>query len=188
MSPFVPFEPRSVLAAGFGFASAALAGPPLICHPFVTDAARAAVAVGRGPRLATRRSPVTTRRSRSADTLELLSAGRADLDAHGKHAPRHDLRCGARARRAEALLGAVARAHEDAAGRYASDGARVVRRRLSRRDVSPARARLRHGMLLGQQPPSVDGADEHADLDGYALVQKALALAPRERSSTSQRR
>ncbi|HUQ51692.1 MAG TPA: hypothetical protein VM692_05690 [Gammaproteobacteria bacterium] len=79
MFPLRPLRVIVTLAAVAGFAQAALAGPPLICHPFITDAAAPML-----PWLPTRDwhspDPSYDVARLAADTLKLLSPDARVID------------------------------------------------------------------------------------------------------------
>src|SRR5262245_39049575 len=70
----------AVLAFGLGLASAALAGPPLICHPFTTDAGAPLLPWADGTNNWHSPDPAYDRAGLVADTLALLSADAPILD------------------------------------------------------------------------------------------------------------
>ena len=140
-SPNRSFRVAAVLALGLGFASAASAGPPLICHPFKTDAdapildrmenmRRATIYADENPRMAAElmRAVVERTKTKPADA------------------------------RAEAL------AWFDAG--YLVETYRQLGL-IYQHEMRPA-----HSRWTSLVP------EELAELDGYALVQKAVALAP----------
>jgi hypothetical protein len=167
----------AVLAAALGTASVASAGPPLICHTFVTDADA-------------RLLPWTASRNWHApdasydasrlvdDTLALLSADAPILE------------------RMENLRRATIYAAENPGGTAAA----LLDAVIARIETPPADSReaalawfdagllveqyRQFGLLYGYRMLAVDGRQvpllttQHSHLDGYALVQKALALAP----------
>ena len=146
----------AVVATFVGFAPAAFAGPPLICHPFVVDSASPLLpwAAGREWRLP---HPDYDVASLTADTLALLSVDAPILVADGEPAPRDDLRgpgpggCRSVARGRSGTHRRRRRPIAHVAG------ARVVRCRLPRRDVSTARSRLPARNAATQRPRSAAG-------------------------------
>jgi hypothetical protein len=164
------------LAAVVGFAPLALAGPPLICHPFVTDAAAPML-----PWTPSRNwhspDPSYDVAGLMADTSELLSSDAAVLNRMENmrraaiYAER-DMQVAAalltavlertRAPRADAR--AVAMAWFDAG--YLLETYRQLDL-IYRHEMRPA-----HGRAATMVPAA------QAELDGYALVRKALALVP----------
>jgi hypothetical protein len=165
----------AALAAGLGLASAALAGPPLICHPFVTDAEAPLLpwADGRGWRLPDPAYDVTRLVD---DTLTLLSA-EAPIVARMENMRRATIYADTYPEIAAALLHAVvsrtasAPENPQAAALEWFDAGYLVE---TYRQLGLV---YEHGMLRGHGP-RLSLSPELAALDGYALVQKALALAP----------
>jgi hypothetical protein len=163
------------LAAVVGFAPAALAGPPLICHPFVTDAATPLL-----PWAASRDwhapHPGYELANLTADTLRLLSPD-APVLARMENLRRAAIYADRDPAVAGALLGAVlartktAAAQPQAAALAWFDAGYLVE---TYRHLDLA---YRHGMRNGHGRAASMVPPEAAQLDGYVLVQKALALA-----------
>jgi hypothetical protein len=171
-----PLRVLALLAAVAGFVPAALAGPPLICHPFVTDTAAPML-----PWVPSRNwhspDPSYDAAGLTADTLELLSPDAAVLNRmetmrRAAIYAEKDLRV------ADALLTAVLERtqapHADARATAMAwfDAGYLVEtyRQLDlvyRHEMRPA-----HGRPATMIPPA------HVALDGYALVLKALAQLP----------
>jgi len=177
MMPFDrSFRLAAALAAALGLASVASAGPPLICHPFVTDAGAPLLpwAEGRGWRLPDASYDVS---GLVADTLELLSPS-APILARMENMRRATIYAEADPNVAGALLHAVLERTETApldsraaALEWFDLGYLVETYRqlgvVYEYDMLPGRERF-----VSLVPA------ELAQLDGYELVQKALALAP----------
>ena len=172
------FRLAAVLAVGLGLASAASAGPPLICHPFTTGSGAPLLPWAEGNDHWHKPDPGYDRAQLVADTLRLLSADAAILD------------------RMENMRRATIYAEAEPAV-----AAELLRAVVQRTKTKPAGARAEalewfdagylvetyrqlglvyeHGMLPGhgRRWTSLVPA-ELTELDGYALVQKAVALAP----------
>ncbi len=170
------FVTAAVVLAAVGLASNAAAGPPLICHPFVTEAGAPLLpwAEGKGWRSPDPRYSVT---KLVDDTLALLSPD-APMLARMENMRRATIYAESDRSAADALLRAV----------------------LERTETKPADARAaalewfdagylvetyrqlglvyEHGMLPGKERwvPLVPTDLEH--LDGYELMQRARGLAP----------
>jgi hypothetical protein len=171
-----PLRLFAALAAGLGLASAALAGPPLICHPFVTEADAPLLpwAEGHGWRLP---DPAYDVGRVVDDTLTLLSSD-APIMARMENMRRATIYADARPEVAAALLRAVV-------GRTASAPADPRAAALEWFDAGYLVETYRqlgvvyeHEMLPGKAQRMSLVPVELAALDGYALVAKALALAP----------
>ena len=74
------FRLAAVLAVGLGLASAASAGPPLICHPFTTGIGAPLLPWAEGTNHWHLPDPGYDRSNLVADTLNLLSADAPILD------------------------------------------------------------------------------------------------------------
>jgi hypothetical protein len=171
-----PFRLAAVLAAGLGLASVASAGPPLICHPFTTSTGAPVLPWAEGKQWH-QPDPAYDRANLVADTLRLLSSDAPILD------------------RMENMRRAAIYADEDprTAARLLTA---VVERTKTRPDGARAEALewfdagylvetyrqlgliYQHGMLPAHGRWTTLVPHELAELDGYALVQKAVALAP----------
>jgi hypothetical protein len=167
----------AVLIAALGAVSTASAGPPLICHAFVTDAGARLL-----PWAASRDwhapDPSYDAAGLIEDTLELLSADAPILE------------------RMENLRRATIYAAEQPGGTAES----LLQAVLERTETAPADTRAaalasfdagylveayrQFGLIYGYRMLSANGRQvpmltrELADVDGYALLQEALALAP----------
>ena len=171
-----PLRALVTLAAVVGFAPAALAGPPLICHPFVTDAAAPLL-----PWMPSRDwhspDPSYDVAGLTADTLQLLSPD-APVLARMENMRRAAIYADSDAAIAGALLGAVlartktASADARTAALAWFDAGYLVEtyRQL---DLTYA-----HGMRRSNGRATSMVPAEAAALDGYVLVQKALAMTP----------
>jgi hypothetical protein len=166
----------AVLAAAAGFASTAAAGPPLICHPFVTEAGAPLLpwAEGKSWRLP---DPAYERAGLVEDTLALLSP-EAPFLARMENMRRAAIYAEADSAAAAALLRAVVERTktEPADARVAAlqwfDAGYLVE---TYRQLGLI---YEHGMLPGPKGwVSLVPADLK-DLDGYELLQRSLALAP----------
>jgi hypothetical protein len=171
-----PVRVLVLLAAVAGFAPAALAGPPLICHPFVTDTAAPML-----PWVPSRNwhspDPSYDVAGLTADTLELLSPDAAVLNRM-ETMRRAAIYAEQDVRVADALLTAVLeRTNTPQADARATamawfDAGYLVEtyRQLDliyRHEMRPA-----HGRPATMIPSA------HVDLDGYQLVLKSLAQVP----------
>lgn len=167
----------ALLAAGLGLASIASAGPPLICHPFTTGAGAPLLPWADGTNNWRSPDPGYDRANLVAETLRLLSADAPILE------------------RMENMRRAAIYADGDPAM-----AAELLRAVVERTATKPAAARAealewfdagylvetyrqlglvyQHKMLPPQSRWTSLVPDELADLEGYALVQKAAALAP----------
>jgi hypothetical protein len=171
-----PLRVLVTLAAVVGFAPAALAGPPLICHPFVTDAAAALLPWSPGRDWHSPDPSYDVARL-TADTLRLLSPD-APVLTRMENMRRAAIYADRNPAIAGALLGAVlartkaAPADPRAAALAWFDAGYLVEtyRHL---DLSYA-----HGMRRSNARATSMVPPEAAALDGYRLVQKALALTP----------
>ena len=172
-----PLRLAAVLAVGLGLASAAFAGPPLICHPFTTGTGAPLLPWAEGNGNWHLPDPAYDRANLVADTLRLLSPDAAILD------------------RMENMRRATIYAEEDPAM-----AAALLRAVVERASSKPADARAealewfdagylvetyrqlgliyQHGMLPAHGRWTSLVPVELTRLDGYALVQKAVALAP----------
>jgi hypothetical protein len=166
-----------VLALGLGLASAALAGPPLICHPFTTGAGAPLLPWAEGN--SNWHSPDWDydRAGLVADTLSLLSADAPILDRM-ENMRRATIYADENPRMAAELLRAVvartttkpADAHAEALAWFDAGYLVETYRQLGliyQHEMRPAHSRWT--LLV---------PEELAELDGYALVQKAAGLAP----------
>jgi len=171
------FRLAAVLALGLGLASAAFAGPPLICHPFTTGTGAPLLPWAERNKDWHSPDPAYDRAALVADTLRLLSQDAAILD------------------RMENMRRATIYAEENPAM-----AAQLLRAVVDRTKTKPADAHAealewfdagylvetyrqlgliyQHGMLPAQSRWTTLVPAELAELDGYALVQKSVALAP----------
>lgn len=171
------FRLAAVLAAGLGLAGVASAGPPLICHPFTTGTGAPLLPWAEGTNNWHLPDPGYDRANLVADTLRLLSADAPILD------------------RMENMRRAAIYADEKPAM-----AAELLRAVVERTKTKPADTRAealewfdagylvetyrqlgliyQHKMLPSQSRWTSPVPEELADLDGYALVQNAAALAP----------
>jgi len=174
------FHIAAVLAAGLGLASVASAGPPLICHPFTTgtDAPVLPWAEGTEWHLPL---PGYDRASLIADTLSLLSAD-APILVRMENMRRATIYAEESPAMAAALLSAVvertktkpADARAEALEWFDAGYLVETYRQLGliyQHGMLPS-----HGRWTSLVPAELQG------LDGYALVQKAVALAPDSRA------
>jgi hypothetical protein len=170
------FRLAVALAAGFSLASAASAGPPLICHPLVTGAEALLLpwAEGRSWRLP---DPGYEVADLVGDTLELLSAD-APIVARMENMRRATIYADAHPEIAAALLRAVV-------GRTETAPADARTAALEWFDAGYLVETYRqlglvyeYGMLPGSEARTSLVPAELATFDGYALIEKARALAP----------
>jgi hypothetical protein len=167
----------AVAAFAFAFAPAALAGPPLLCHPFSTGNGAPLLPWAEGTNQWHLPDPGYDRASLVADTLNLLSADAPILV------------------RMENMRRATIYADENPA--MAAELLRAVVERTATKPVDARAEALEwfdagylvetyrqlgliyeHGMLPAHGRWTSLVAEELAVLDGYELVQKAAALAP----------
>jgi hypothetical protein len=177
----IMLAPRSlralvILAAVVGFVPVALAGPPLICHPFVTDATAPMLpwVESRDWHSPDARYDVARL---AADTLDLLSPDAAVLNRM-ENMRRAAIYAERDMQLADTLLTAVlertrtpsADARATAMAWFDAGYLLETYRQLDmiyRHEMRPPRGR-----------PVTMVPAAHTDLDGYALVRKALTLAP----------
>ena len=175
-SPNSSFRAAAVLALGLGFAFAASAGPPLICHPFTTGADAPLLPWADGHQWH-QPAPAYDRASLVADTLSLLSPDAPILDRM-ENMRRATIYADENPRMAAELLRAVvertktkpADARTEALAWFDAGYLVETYRQLGliyQHEMRPA-----HSRWTSLVP------EELAELDGYALVQKAVALAP----------
>jgi hypothetical protein len=169
------FRTAAVLAA-VAIASSAAAGPPLICHPFVTEAEAPLLpwAQGKNWRLP---DPSYEVAGLVEDTLALLSAD-APILARMENMRRAAIYAESAPGAAAALLRAV---HERTESKPADARAAAIELFDLGYLVETYRQLglvYEHGMLPAKEHavPFVPTDLEH--LDGYELLQRALALAP----------
>jgi hypothetical protein len=165
----------STVVAVVAVTPAAFAGPPLICHPFVTDATAPLLLWAPGDNFYSPH-PDYDVTALTADTLELLSPA-APILARMENMRRAAIYAEQNAVVAAALLDAVLERtrlpHADSrAAALAWFDAGYLLETYRQLDLV-----YRHGMRTAGGRRSMI-AVEHADLDGYALVQKALGQAP----------
>jgi hypothetical protein len=170
-----PLRTLAALAA-LAIAPAALAGPPLICHPFTTgtDVPLLPWAEGKHWHLP---HPGYDRANLVADTLSLLSAD-APILARMENMRRAAIYAEENPGMAAALLGAlVERTQSKPADARAEalewfDAGYLVETYRQLGQI------YRHGMLPSHDRWTSLVPAELEGLDGYALMQKTLALAP----------
>jgi hypothetical protein len=166
----------AALAAGLSLASAASAGPPLICHPFITGAAAPLLPWAEGGSWRSL-DPGYDVAGLVDDTLELLSADAPIIDRM-ENMRRATLYADGHSEVAAALLRAVVGRTETAPvdARAAAlewfDAGYLVE---TYRQLDLV---YEHGMLPGKTRGPSLVPEELATLDGHTLVAKALALAP----------
>jgi hypothetical protein len=170
------FRLAAMLAAALSFASAASAGPPLICHPFTTGTGAPLLPWAEGSQWH-RPDPGYDRAQLVADTLRLLSRDAPILDRM-ENMRRAAIYADENPGTAAALLSAVvertktAPADAGAAALEWFDAGYLVETYRQLGLIYEHGMRPAHGRWKTLVPP------ELAELDGYALVQKAVALAP----------
>jgi hypothetical protein len=170
----------AILAAVAGFAPAAFAGPPLICHPFIVDDGAPLLpwAAGGEWRLP---QPGYDVAGLVADTLELLSAD-ATILARMENLRRATIYADQDAVVAEGLLAAVlARTDTPPVQPHAAalvwfDAGYLVE---TYRQLGLVYG---HGMVRAKAHRSPLLSARVATVDGYVLVRKALVLAPERRA------
>jgi hypothetical protein len=171
----------AVLAAGLGLASIAHAGPPLICHPFTTGSGAPLLPWAEGTNSWHLPDPSYDRANLVADTLRLLSADAPILDRMENMRRATIYADENPAMAAELLRAVVARtetkpgaAHDEALEWF--DAGYLVETYRQLGLIYQHEMRPSHSRWASLVP------DELAELDGYALVQKAAALAPTSRA------
>ena len=175
-APHRSFRVAAVLVAAIGFASAASAGPPLICHPFTTGADAPLLPWAEGNQWH-QPDPNYDRASLVADTLRLLSSD-APILVRMENMRRATIYAEESPSMAAELLVAVvertkakpADARMEALAWFDAGYLVETYRQLGliyQHEMRPA-----HSRWTSLVP------EELAELDGYALVQKAVALAP----------
>lgn len=177
-SPNRPLQ-ALLLVAAFAFAPAALAGPPLICHPFSTGAGAPLLPWAEGTEWQLP-DPAYDRTGLVADTLRLLSAD-APILARMENMRRAAIYADDNPPLAAALLEALVERTKASAGARAEalawfDAGYLVEtyRQLAliyRHEMRPS-----HGRWSSLVPHELES------LDGYALLEKAIALAPEARA------
>jgi hypothetical protein len=171
-----PLRVLVTLVAVVGFAPAVLAGPPLICHPFVTDAAAPML-----PWVQSKNwhspAPGYDRSGLVADTLELLSAD-APILARMENMRRATIYADDNPSAAAELLRAVVARTETQPGDALAwfDAGYLVETYRQLGLIYQHEMRPSHSRWTSLVP------GELASLDGYALVQKAFGLAPESRA------
>ncbi|HEX7236269.1 MAG TPA: hypothetical protein VF405_04850, partial [Gammaproteobacteria bacterium] len=171
------FRLAAVLAAGLGLAAVASAGPPLLCHPFTTGAGAPLLPWAAGNANWHLPDPAYDRANLVADTLAMLSPDAPILDRM-ENMRRATIYADERPAMAAELLRAVvertktkpADAHAEALEWFDAGYLVETYRQLG--------LIYRHGMLPSQHRWTSLVPAELTELDGYALVQKAAALAP----------
>ena len=166
----------AALAAALGLASMAAAGPPLICPPFTTGAGAPLLPWTEGTHWH-QPDPDYDRANLVADTLRLLSADAPILDRM-ENMRRAAIYADEDPRMAAALLTAVvertktppADAREAALEWF--DAGYLVETYRQLGSIYEHGMRPAHGRWITLIP------QELRELDGYALVQKAVALSP----------
>jgi hypothetical protein len=170
------FRLAAMLAAGLGLASAAWAGPPLICHPFTTGTGAPVLPWAEGNQWH-QPDPGYDRANLVADTLRLLAADAPILDRMENmrratiYADENPLMA------AELLRAVVERTKTKPVDARAEalewfDAGYLVETYRQLGLIYQHEMRPAHGRWASLVPA------ELAELDGYALVQKAVALAP----------
>ena len=175
------FRLAAVLAAGLGLASIASAGPPLICHPFTTGTRAPLLPWAEGKNNWHLPDPSYDRANLVADTLRLLSADTPILDRMENMRRATIYADENPAMAAELLRAVVERTKTKAADAHAEalewfDAGYLVETYRQLGLIYQHEMRPSHSRWTSLVP------DELAELDGYALVQKAAALAPASRA------
>jgi hypothetical protein len=171
------FRLAAVLAVGLGLASLASAGPPLICHPFTTGNGAPLLPWAEGTNNWHLPDPSYDRANLVADTLRLLSADAPILDRM-ENMRRATIYAGEnRAMAAELLRAVVERTETKPAAAHAEalewfDAGYLVETYRQLGLIYQHEMRPSHSRWTSLVP------EELSELDGYALVQKAAALAP----------
>jgi hypothetical protein len=174
------FRIAAALAAGLGLASMASAGPPLICHPFTTGADAPLLPWAEGSQWHLP-DPGYDRANLVADTLNLLSAD-APIVVRMENMRRAAIYADENPDTAGALLEAVVertKSKPDSARAEALewfDLGYLVETYRQLGLIYEHRMLPAHGRWASLVPA------ELASLDGYELVQKAVALAPESRA------
>jgi hypothetical protein len=175
-----PLRIAAALAAGLALASAASAGPPLICHPFTTSAGTPLLPWAEGGQHWRLPEPGYDRTRLVADTLNLLSAD-APVLARMENMRRAAIYADERPSvAAELLLAVVERTKTKPADAQAEalewfDAGYLVETYRQLGLVYQHEMLPKHGRWSSLVP------EELQQLDGYALVQRAIALDPASR-------
>ena len=171
------FRLTAALAVGLGLASIASAGPPLICHPFTTGNGAPLLPWAEGTNNWHLPDPSYDRANLVADTLRLLSADTPILDRM-ENMRRATIYADENPAMAAELLRAVvertetkpAAAHAEALEWF--DAGYLVETYRQLGLIYQHEMRPSHSRWTSLVP------EELSELDGYALLQKAAALAP----------
>ena len=171
------FRLAAVLAAGLGLASIAHAGPPLICHPFTTGTGAPLLPWAEGTNNWHLPDPSYDRANLVADTLGLLSADAPILDRMENMRRATIYADENPAMAAELLRAVVERTKTKPADTHAEslewfDAGYLVETYRQLGLIYQHEMRPPHSRWTSLVP------EELVELDGYALVQKAVALAP----------
>jgi hypothetical protein len=175
------FRFAAVLAAGLGLVSVASAGPPLICHPFTTGTEAPLLPWAEGTNNWHLPDPGYDRANLVADALSLLSADAPILDRM-ENMRRAAIYADENPSTAAALLTAVvertktkpADARAEALEWF--DAGYLVETYRQLGLIYEHKMLPSHGRWTSLVPQELNG------LDGYELVQKAVALAPESRA------
>jgi hypothetical protein len=171
------FRLTAVLAVGLGLASIASAGPPLICHPFTTGNGAPLLPWAEGTNNWHLPDPSYDRANLVADTLRLLSADTPILDRMENMRRATIYADENPAMAAELLRAVVERTETKPAAAYAEalewfDAGYLVETYRQLGLIYQHEMRPSHSRWTSLVP------EELSELDGYALLQKAAALAP----------
>ena len=178
-SPNRRFRLPAILAA-LAFAPAALAGPPLICHPFATEAGTPLLPWADGNRWYLP-EPSYDRASLVADTLELLTAD-APILTRMENMRRAAIYADGDPALAAALLEAVVERTKSKPDDARTEAVEWFDAGYLVETYRQLDLVHRHGMLPSHRHSASLVPDQLEHLDGYSLVQQAAALAPETRA------
>jgi len=175
-SPDRSLRLAAVLVAALGLASVASAGPPLICHPFTTGTGAPLLPWAEGSQWH-QPDPGYDRANLVADTLRLLSADAPILDRM-ENMRRAAIYADENPRTAAALLTAVVERTKTKPGDARAEALELFDAGYLIETYRQLGLIYQHGMLPAHGRWTTLVPQELAELDGYELVQKAVALAP----------
>jgi hypothetical protein len=170
----------AVLAVGLVLASAASAGPPLICHPFTTGTDAPVLPWAKGSHWHLPQ-PGYDRANLVADTLSLLSADAPILDRM-ENMRRAAIYAEENPSMAGELLLAVVERTKTQPGDARAEALAWFDAGYLVETYRQLALIYEHGMLPAHGRWTSLVPEQLAELDGYALVQKAVALAPQSQA------
>jgi hypothetical protein len=165
-----------VLAAALGLASVASAGPPLICHPFTTSTGAPVLPWAEGNQWH-QPHPAYDRANLVADTLSVLTADAPILDRM-ENMRRAAIYADENPRMAAELLSAVVERTKTKPADARAEALEWFDAGYLVETYRQLGLIYQHGMRPAHGRWTTLVPQELAELDGYALVQKAVALEP----------